>query len=309
MIVSEQNGGNMVMPVSPLGAAGNYGNGFGWGADGGIWMWLVFLIALMGGGFGNWNNGFGGGYGGAIPYMMSNNYTNNDIQRGFDQSALMNGITSVNSAVTSGFAGINNNLCNGFANVQQSLCGGFAGVNQAMANGFAQAEIANNTRQMSQMQQAFNSQVAVTGGLNNLSQQLSQCCCDNRLGTESLRATILQENCQDRYEAANNTRDIITNNTANTQAILDKLCQLEIDGIKQNYENRIAAMQSENNQLLADNQSLRAAARETAQTSAILANNQAQTTALEQYLNPAPIPAYIVQNPNCCGQYNTCCNG
>ena len=56
-----------------------------------------------------------------------------------------------------------------------------------------------------------------------LQAQLASCCCDNRLATESLRATVLQENCADRYEASNNTRDIITNATANTQAILDKL--------------------------------------------------------------------------------------
>jgi len=37
-----------------------------------------------------------------------------------------------------------------------------------------------------------------------------------------------------------------------------------------------------------------------AQTAAILAGQAAQTAALEQYLNPAPVPAYMVQNPNCC---------
>ena len=42
------------------------------------------------------------------------------------------------------------------------------------------------------------------------------------------------------------------------------------------------------------------AASQSAQTAAILANNEAQTTALEQYLAPVPRPAYVVQNPNCC---------
>ena len=40
---------------------------------------------------------------------------------------------------------------------------------------------------------------------------------------------------------------------------------------------------------------------------AILANNDAQTNALEQYLAPVPRPAYIVQNPNGCG-CNTGCS-
>ena len=49
------------------------------------------------------------------------------------------------------------------------------------------------------------------------------------------------------------------------------------------------------------------AASQGAQTAAILANNEAQTTALERYLAPTPIPAYVVANPNCCGQnYGTC---
>ena len=49
------------------------------------------------------------------------------------------------------------------------------------------------------------------------------------------------------------------------------------------------------------------AASQGAQTAAILANNEAQTTALEQYLAPVPRPAYVVPNPNCCTQnYGTC---
>lgn len=43
-----------------------------------------------------------------------------------------------------------------------------------------------------------------------------------------------------------------------------------------------------------------------AQTSRILADNAAQTVALEQYLNPTPVPAYVVQNPNCCQQNYGC---
>ena len=47
-----------------------------------------------------------------------------------------------------------------------------------------------------------------------------------------------------------------------------------------------------------------------ANTSRVLADNAAQTVALEQYLNPTPIPAYVVQNPNCCQQNNGCgCQG
>ena len=74
-----------------------------------------------------------------------------------------------------------------------------------------------------------------------------------------------------------------------TQAILDKLCALELDGLK-----------DRNAQLLADNNALRLAQSQTAQTAQILADNAAQTATLRQALNPTPIPAYVVQNPSCC---------
>ena len=77
---------NMTMPVAPVYGGGN----MGFGGDSGWWLILLFLFAFGG--------GWGGGYGGNAPYVA------NDVQRGFDQSAVMNGITGLNSAVTSGFA-------------------------------------------------------------------------------------------------------------------------------------------------------------------------------------------------------------
>ena len=85
---------------------------------------------------------------------------------------------------------------------------------------------------------------------------------------------------------------------------MDKLCQLEMDGIKQNYENRISGMQNEIDNLRAAINSANGVASQNAQTAAIIANNEAQTVALERYLAPTPMPAYIVSNPNCCNQNN-----
>ena len=83
-----------------------------------------------------------------------------------------------------------------------------------------------------------------------------------------------------------------------------------MDGIRQNYEGQLRALQNQINAMGAENQSLRFAASQGAQTAQILANNEAQTVALEQYLAPTPRPAYIVQNPNCCQQNFGCgCNG
>lgn len=273
---------NMVMPVAPMGGyGGNSGNGFGWGGDGAWWLLVLFLFAANGNGFGWGNNGMNG----MMPYVASTN-TNNDVQRGFDQQALMTGLGDISGAVTSGFAGVN-----------QSLCSGFAGVNATINSGFNAAEASNNARQMANMQQAF-----------SLQSQLAQCCCDNRLATANLNSTILSENCADRAAFSDGVRDIIANQTANTQALInqttqavqgvyDKICQLELNA----KNDRIAELQ---NQLTAAN----TAALVGAQTSRVLADNAAQTQALEQYLNPAPIPAYVVQNPNCCaGNYYSGC--
>lgn len=304
------NGGDMVMPVAPMGysgyGGGNGGFGNAWGGDGAWWLLVLFLFAFNGNGFGN---GFGGNR--AYPYML-NNTTNNDVQRGFDQQAVMSAAGDINAGITSGFAGVNQGLCNGFAGVNQALCTGFSGVNSTIAQGFSAAEASDNARQIANMQQSFNSQTAITGAMNGLQSQLAQCCCDNRLATANLQSTILAENCADRAAVSDGIRDLLANQTANTQALIntttqavqgvfDKLCQLELDA----KNDKIADLQ---NQLTMAN----LAASQTAQTARLLSDNAAQTQALEQYLNPAPIPAYVVQNPNCCSPcgnnfYNGCC--
>lgn len=196
--------GNLIMPVTPMGGYGN-GGGFGFGDSSG--WWIILLLLCLGGG---WGNGFGGGFGGggAFPWMMAGQAnTNTDVQRGFDQSALMTGITGVQSAITSGFG-----------DMATQLCGGFAGVNASIANGFAQSEIAANGRQMANMQQDF-----------NLASSLQTCCCENRLATANQTATILAEHCADRAVLSDGVRDIITNQNAGIQRILDVICQDKLD--------------------------------------------------------------------------------
>lgn len=189
MAFSEEGGNSMVMPVAPM-----YGNGYGnngFGNDGSWWILLLFIL------LGGWNNGFGGGYGGGSAYAVDGL-----VQRGFDQAAVMNGITGINSAVTSGFG-----------DVQTTLCGGFAGVNAAVSNGFAQAEIANNARAMSNMQQMF-----------GLQSQFADCCCENRLASCQTQNIIQNEGNATRFADANNTRDLLTAFTSGIQSIKDQLC-------------------------------------------------------------------------------------
>ena len=163
-------------------------------------------------------------------------------------------------------------LTAGISGLQNSVTSGFGDVQNALCNGFNQAEIAANGRQMADMQQMF-----------SLQQQLSTCCCNQQAGIESLRATIASENCADRQAVADGVR-----------RILDQMCNDKIDSKNE----KIADLER---QLTMAN----LAASQGAQTSQILADNARQTVALEQYLNPTPVPAYVVQNPNCCSQ-NVC---
>lgn len=207
-------GGNMVMPVSPMYSGNGFGNGFG--GDWSSWI-ILFLIFGM---FGGWGNGFGGGgFGGDGLYPWMNN--SNQINGGFRDQMLNTSINGIQNAVTSGFG-----------DVQTALCGGFAGVN-ASING-AQNAVAQQlyTNQIADLERSFAAQTASTQGMNTLQSQLAQCCCDNRAATADLKYTVATENCADRTAAAQNTRDIIDAQTRGTQAILDKLCALELDGVK-----------------------------------------------------------------------------
>lgn len=279
MSFGDSNSG-MYMPVAPAGYGG-YGNGgFGMGDNG--WWILVLLLALGGG----WNNGWGMNGGGMFPLYQQN--TNNDVQRGFDQQAVMGGINTLNS-----------NVSNGFATTQQAICNSTAGITQAVNNGFASAEISNNARQIANMQQDFASQTAITGGINNLGSQLAQCCCDNRLATANLNSTILSENCADRAALNDGVRDIIANQNAGFQSIKDMMCQNQIDALQR--ENTAKDVQIAMLGLKADN---------LANRDAILSNNDLQTATLIRTLDPTPVPAYPAQYPQWnYGNYGGCgCN-
>lgn len=169
---------------------------------------------------------------------------------------------------------------------QASIMSSLGDITGAINNGFANAEVSRCNASMNLFQTLSAMQMA---------QQ--QCCCENRAGIADLKYTIATEACADRAAVKDGVYAITTNQSANTQAIMDKLCQLELDGFKQR-----------NADLLAENSALKFAQSQTAQTAQILANNEAQTAALERYLAPNPIPAYVVQNPNCCGPtYGSAC--
>lgn len=263
MALTDEMGGNMVMPVSPMNSNGGFGD------FGGSW-WILLLFILLGNN--GWGNGFGGGFdNGLYPWMNQSNQMNDGFR---DQ--MVNG--NINS-IRDGINGISTQLCNGFA-----------GVNAGVANGFAQAEIAANGRQMADMNQLFGLQTAMGQGFNNLGSQFAQCCCDNRLGLADLKYTVATENCADRSAAAENTRDIIEAQTRNTQAILDKLCALELDGVK----NQLAQAQRENVGLQNQLNMANLAASQTAQTAQILAGQTAEIDGVYNRLKNCPVPSMPV---------------
>lgn len=228
MALTSENGSDMVMPVGPI-YGGNYGNGGGFGM-GGDWAWIILLLLLAGGngwggGFGGWGMGGFGGFaadGAALyPWMNQANLTSN----GFQNQMLNDNITSIRDGVH----GIQTQLCNCCGDIQQSLCNGFAGVNATVNSGFANAETAANARQMANMQTAFTGQTAMSQGFNNVQSQLADCCCENRLASADLKYSIATENCADRAALSDGIRDLLANQTANTQRILDQLCQDKID--------------------------------------------------------------------------------
>lgn len=290
-----------------MGQGGSSGsNGNGW--DSGWWIILLFIL-LASGNWGNNGNGNGGGgmFGGAP--IVVNDGGGSAVQRGFDQAAVMSGITGVQSGVQN----LSTQLCNCCCDMQNTVNQGFFGVQSALCDGFNGVEQSANARQMANMQTAFGLQTAMNQGFNGLSSQFADCCCENRLATADLKYTIATEECATRSADAMNTRDIIDSQTNGTRAILDKLCQLELD----NYKAQIDAKNDTIAQLRAESIYTRGQASQDVQTARILAGQTAEVDALYNRLSQCPIPsepvygrqAIFTCNNGCgcgCGGNNGC---
>ena len=91
-----------------------------------------------------------------------------------------------------------------------------------------------------------------------------ECCCETNRNIDAVR-----------YEAAKNTCDIITNATANTQKILDFMCEDRIQALRDKVAEKDLALQTAYNQL----------------------SQQNQTATLINTLRPTPIPSYLTCSP------------
>ena len=292
----------------------NSGSNGGFG-DGEGWIVLLLLLAFAGG-FGNNGGGFGNFGGGSFNdgYAWLSNGQKEIMQNtndGFNTLQLANQLTGLNNSVQ----GISTQICNSTADINSNLCNGFAGVNATVNSGFANAETAANARQMANMQQGYTNQIATLQGLNGINSAIAATGCDiregiagvnynNALQTQTISSQIATENCQDRAVLQEGIRDIIQTNTANTQAILDKLCQQEIDAKNET----IANLRTQLN--MAD---LRAS--QTAQNAFISQGFANEVDALYNRLNNCPVPSTPVYGRTpifTCNNNNGCgcgCNG
>ena len=258
MALTDENGGmGTTMLVQPSGIGGGFGND---GFMGGNGWWILILFILLGG-WGNGFGGFGGGVdGGLYPWMNNSQNINN----GFRDQMLGTQISGIQNSITSGFG-----------DVATALCGGFAGVN-ASING-AQNAIAQQLygNQIADLERSFAAQTATTSGLTGIQSQLAQCCCENRAATADLKYTVATEACADR--AALND---------GVQKIMDKLCALELDGVK----GQLAAAQRENVGLQNQLNMAEMRASQTAQNAFIQQGFSNEVDQLYNRLNTCPVP-------------------
>ena len=273
------NGTGFYMPVAP--AYGGYGNG-GSGFFGGDWAWIILLLLIGGNGWGF--GGFGGG-GMMWPMMMGAGmngfgldylypWLNNSqhMSDGFRDQQLQSSIGALQNSVTAGFGDVQL----GIAGINQNLCQTGNAITGAVRDGFNAAEIAANGRQMANMQQGFGIQAAI-----------SDCCCKTQTGIADLRYTEATEACATRNAAQQNARDIIDAIRGGNQAVLDKLCQLELDGVRR----ELSAEQRETANLRTELMYARGQASQIEQTAALREGQLAAVDSLYNRLSNCPVPS------------------
>ena len=256
---------NMVLPVQPMG--GN--NGFGFGDGNGIWFLVLFFLLCGGNG---WGGGFGGGFdNGVYPWMNQSN----QINGGFRDQMISTQLQGIQNSVTSGFG----DTALGIAGINQNICqtgNGIVGAVNGAQNAITAQMYAN---QIADMQQSFSAQTAMMQGFNGV-----------QTGLADAKYVEATEACATRNASAQNTRDIIDSQTRGTQAILDKLCALELDGVK----GQLAQAQRENVALQNQVNMATMQASQTAQTAQILAGQSAEIDGVYNRLKNCPVPSMPV---------------
>lgn len=263
------------MPVVPAGYG--YGGGSGWNDD-----WLALLVIAMICGYGGF--GFGGFSGGMFPFMMggypmggfTGNYaTAADVQRGFDNQAVINKLNGLENGLCSlGYDqlaqmnGINSNITATGYNIERAV----------------QADTIANMQNQFALQRAIDANTtadAVNAG--NIMNKIQECCCDEQMRSMQAEYNAQARSCATNTQLATSTRDLIDNQNAGIRSIYDKLCQMENNA----KDDRIASMAQKINQLELER------------------SQTAQNLFVQNLVKPPINPCYIAQNPYCsCGNAN-----
>lgn len=267
----------MLSPADVAVLSGNTGNNSGFGDGNGWWIILLFLI------FGWGRNGYGnGGNQGGVTdgYVLASDFAN--ISRQIDSTAATTErkLDSISNGICDSTFALNNTMTNGFAATQQTLCQGFSGVNQAITTNGYETRLGVN---------GLSSQLA--NCCCDLGKQISDCCCATQSAIQNVNYNMAMNTNSIQQTLCNNTRDIIESNNANYRALHDEIVANRIE----DKNAQIAAQQNEINALR------------------LRASQEAQNNYLVNQLKPCPIPAYITCNPyqsaygysnNCgCGNY------
>lgn len=308
MALTDEGAGGIpaTMLVGPTGYAGGMpypvyqgGNG-GFGGSGADGWWIILLLLALGGG---WGNGFGGGFGGYgnmqlgydFPWLLNGQQgINNNVSSGFRDAQLSDSITSVRDGVSA----LATQLCNCCGDIQMAIANSTAGIQQSLCNGFAGTTAAITGAQNALAQQLYSNEIA---SLNrSFAEQTANTAGFTSVnsGIADLRYTEATEACATRTAAASNTRDIIDSQTRGIQTILDKLCQLELDGYKR-----------ENDSLRTQLTNARFDASQAAQTATFQLGLTNEVDALYNRLNSCPVatvPVYGRQPIFQCGQQSGC---
>lgn len=190
----------MTMPVVPSGMTGSGNSGFGgFGGDGAWWIIILFLFVFCGWGRG----GNGGGQGGYD--------TRADIQRGFDNSAVITKLDGITNGICDSTYALNNTMTTGFSNAELSRC---------------------------------NQQAAIMQQLNNMAMQAQGCCCDIREAIQGVNYNMATQSCDTRNTIQNATRDIIDSQNSGIQAVMGKLSQMEYNNLNDKYQTVLAENQA-----------------------------------------------------------------
>lgn len=189
---------------------------------------------------------FGGGAWGGFNGRNGDIATQQDVRAAVDQQTLISKLDQQTYGLADSVYALNNTIVNGFHGLDNAVC-----------------------------TLGYQNQ----GLINNLSHQMSDCCCGTQRALEKgfseTNYNLATQSCDTRRTITDSARDIIDNTNCGIRSILDFLTQ-----------DKIATLQTEN------------------QTLKFAASQAAQNNYLVNQLRPCPVPAYTVANPYCCNSYN-----